>query len=54
MDYFGGSDDEEIKKLKKLGFKYIDLHQKTVGHNSITYSILDKSLAVRNYIIKKI
>ena len=53
MDYFGGSDDEEIKKLKKLGFKYIDLHQKTVGHNSITYSILDKSLAIREYIIKQ-
>ncbi|MDD2448183.1 MAG: hypothetical protein PHS42_01775 [Sulfurimonas sp.] len=46
-----GSDQKEVAKLKGLGFSYIDLHVRYTNNNYPLYSIVEKSLKVRQILI---
>ena len=46
-----GSDPKEVAKLKELGFKYVDLHERCVKDKYPLYSIVEKSLKVREALI---
>ena len=47
-----GSLDETVQDLKELGFMYIDLHKEYVGDDYPFYDIIDKSIKVRDRLIK--
>ena len=48
---FGGSDTQTVEELKKLGITYIDLHKECVGNAQVFYSLVDKSLKIRQKFI---
>ena len=50
---FGGSDETAVNALKDLGFNYVNLHETLVGNQSPFYSIVEKSLKVREVIISE-
>lgn len=47
-----GSDKKKVEELKKLGFKYVDLHYKFYDNGYAFYSIIDKTLKTRELLIK--
>lgn len=49
----GGSIPEEVKKLKDIGIKYVDLHQLFTKDTSPFYPIINKCLKIRKYIMKE-
>lgn len=46
-----GSHPDEVAKIKALGFKYVDLHQKFYNSTYALYPLMDKMLKVRQQII---
>ncbi|WP_324171521.1 hypothetical protein [Sulfurimonas sp.] len=47
-----GSDDKKVDELKKLGFKYVDLHHEFFEGTYAFYPILEKTLKTRKLLIK--
>lgn len=47
-----GSDLKKVEELKKLGFKYVDLHYKFYDNNYVFYPLMEKALKTRKLLIK--
>lgn len=55
INYFelNGSVLETVEELKNFGFTYVDFHEMFVGDEEFTYSIVEKSIKMREYIIEQ-
>lgn len=53
MYELNGSEKEYIKRVKSFGFEYIDFHKMFVGNEEFIYSIPQKCMKIREYIINR-